>query len=236
MISLDVLGAFDAAWWPSILYNLRRHGCPRNLYNLTRSYFSDRVAILHANTCRVEKKVSRGCPQGSCSGPGYWNVLYDALLNLEFSNHSKTIAFADDLVILPYCNTQLEAEAYANSDRARIESWARENKMQFNESKSKAMLITRKRRTNGINIFLNNKRLEQVKEIKYLGIHFDSKLTFSSHIEHITEKSRKLIYMLSRTAKLTWGLGHKSLKTIYEGALLRLMTYGSPSGTRHNKN
>ena len=34
--------------------------------------------------------------------------------------------------------------------------------------------------------------------------------------------------MLSRTAKLTWGLGHKSLKTIYEGALLRLMTYGSP--------
>ena len=100
MISLDVLGAFDAAWWPSILYNLRRHGCPRNLYNLTRSYFSDRVAILHANTCRVEKKVSRGCPQGSCSGPGYWNVLYDALLNLEFSNHPKTIAFVDDLVIL----------------------------------------------------------------------------------------------------------------------------------------
>ena len=155
-------------------------------------------------------------------------MLYDALLNLEFSNHPKTIAFVDDLVILTYGNTQLEAEAYAKSDLGRIENWARENKMQFNESKSKAMLITRKRRTNGINIFLNNKRLEQVKEIKYLGIHFDSKLTFSSHIEYITEKSGKLIYMLSRTAKLTWGLGHKSLKTIYEGALLRLMTYGSP--------
>ena len=44
MVSLDVMGAFDAAWWPSILYNLRNLRCPSNLYNLTRSYFSDRVA------------------------------------------------------------------------------------------------------------------------------------------------------------------------------------------------
>jgi hypothetical protein len=34
--------------------------------------------------------------------------------------------------------------------------------------------------------------------------------------------------MLGKTAKLNWGLGHKSLKTIYEGALVPLMTYGAP--------
>jgi len=34
--------------------------------------------------------------------------------------------------------------------------------------------------------------------------------------------------MLSRYAKLRWGLGHKSLKTIYEGALIPLLTYGAP--------
>jgi hypothetical protein len=50
MVSLDVQGAFDAAWWPSILCNLRALNCPRNLYNLARSYFSERVAILHNNT------------------------------------------------------------------------------------------------------------------------------------------------------------------------------------------
>ena len=100
--------------------------------------------------------------------------------------------------------------------------------MQFNETKSKAMLTTRKRRHDDINIILNNRRLEHVTEIKYLGIHFDSRLTFSRHIGHITEKSRKLIYTLSKTAKLNWGLGHKSLKTIYERALVPLMTYGTP--------
>jgi hypothetical protein len=76
--------------------------------------------------------------------------------------------------------------------------------MQFNQSKSKAMLITRKRRQDDINILLNNRRLVQVKEIKYLGLHFDRKLTFDSHIDHITEKSRKLVYTLSKTAKLSW--------------------------------
>jgi len=34
LISLDVKGAFDAAWWPSILTSLKILKCPRNLYNL----------------------------------------------------------------------------------------------------------------------------------------------------------------------------------------------------------
>jgi hypothetical protein len=34
--------------------------------------------------------------------------------------------------------------------------------------------------------------------------------------------------MLGRSAKLQWGLGHKSLKIIYEGALIPMITYGAP--------
>jgi len=37
-----------------------------------------------------------------------------------------------------------------------------------------------------------------------------------------------MIYMLGKTAKLNWGLGHKSLKIIYEEAVVPLMTYGAP--------
>jgi len=64
--------------------------------------------------------------------------------------------------------------------------------------------------------------------MKYLGIHFDSRLLFYKHVEHVAEKSRALTYMLNRTAKLQWGLGHKSLKTVYEGEILPFMTYGAP--------
>jgi ribonuclease HI len=228
MVSLDVQGAFDAAWWPGILSNLRATKCPRNLYNLTRSYFSERVAILQTNTYRAERRVTKGCPQGSSCGPGFWNVLYNDLLNKKYSSHTKLIAFADDLAILTYGKTLSEAEAYANSDLAVIENWAWENKMRFNENKSKAMIIARKKGREEIKIFLNDRKLEQINAIKYLGIYFDRRLTFYKHIEQIADKSRALTYMLNRTAKLHWGLGHKSLKTIYEGAIAPLMTYGAP--------
>jgi hypothetical protein len=133
----------------------------------------------------------------------------------------------DDLAIMTIGNNPTEAEVFANSDIAKIEKWAIENKMLFNEAKSKVMLITRKRNKGNINMYLNNKRLDVVNDLKYLGIYFDSRLTFDKHIRYIADNSSKLIHMLGRSAKLQWGLGHKSLKTIY-GALILMITYGAP--------
>jgi hypothetical protein len=133
LVSLDVKGAFDAAWWPSILSNLRDFRCPENLYDLSLNYFSDRIATLHANTHTMTRTVTKGCPQGSCCAPGFWNIMYNALLNLDFSSHTKVIAFADDLAIMTKGNNPPEAEVFANSDLAKIEKWTNENKMQFNK-------------------------------------------------------------------------------------------------------
>jgi hypothetical protein len=44
VVSLDVKKAFAASWWPSILKQLRELKCPKNLYNLSVSYFSNRKA------------------------------------------------------------------------------------------------------------------------------------------------------------------------------------------------
>ena len=57
---------------------------------------------------------------------------------------------------------------------------------------------------------------------------FDSKLLFREHINYMEEKCVKLTFALSRSAKVTWGLGHEALKTIYTGGILPLMLYGAP--------
>jgi len=44
LVSLDFEGAFDAACWLSILKQLRELKCPKNFYNLSASYFSNRKA------------------------------------------------------------------------------------------------------------------------------------------------------------------------------------------------
>jgi hypothetical protein len=70
LVSLDVKGAFDAAWWPAILNGLTADECPNNLFNLARSYVTQRSAYLTTNNYRIQREVRKGCPQGSCCGPG----------------------------------------------------------------------------------------------------------------------------------------------------------------------
>jgi hypothetical protein len=55
LVSLDVKGAFDAEWWPSILKALKDFQCSRNLFKLTRNYFSDRSAFISSNSMSIEK-------------------------------------------------------------------------------------------------------------------------------------------------------------------------------------
>ena len=45
----------------------------------------------------------------------------------------------------------------------------------------------------------------------------------------MTEKCTKLIFTLSKSAKLNWGLNHAALKTIYTGGILPLLLYGAPA-------
>jgi hypothetical protein len=64
--------------------------------------------------------------------------------------------------------------------------------------------------------------------MKYLGIIIDNKLKFSEHTSYTPERCTKLIHSLSKSAKVSWGLKHEALKTIYKGAILPLLLYGAP--------
>ena len=74
MTSLDVKGAFDAAWWLAILQGLRDAKCPKNLYILTQDYFRERRAVISLNNSTIERNITKGFPQGSCCGPAFWNL------------------------------------------------------------------------------------------------------------------------------------------------------------------
>ena len=56
-----------------------------------------------------------------------WNLQYYSLLNLNYTNRTKAIAFADDLIIVTRGKTSIEAENIANIDVGKISSWAKVN-------------------------------------------------------------------------------------------------------------
>ena len=153
---------------------------------------------------------------------GYWIVLYNSLLNIKFTHHTKAIAFAEDLVIMTKAESIPKADNIMNAELCKISTWAREKKLQFNEQNSQVMLMTRRKmKENKVNkIYLNNRPLTRVISMKYLGIIFDHKLTVREHINCMAEKCTKLIISLSKSAKLNWGHQHAALKSIYTGAIL----------------
>jgi hypothetical protein len=197
LVSLDVQGAFDAAWWPGILKELRACGCPKNLYELTKSYLTQRIATLSTNSLRLEREISRGCRQGSCCGPDFWNLQYNSLLNLKFMARTKVVVFVDDLIMATRGESVRAVENYLNAELSKITLWSKNNKTKFNEKKSEVMLVSRrKRRENRITVYLNNKPLHQVTQMKYLGIILDHKFRFQEHINCTAERREKLIYSL----------------------------------------
>jgi 5'(3')-deoxyribonucleotidase len=229
LVSLDVRGAFGAAWNPSILQALREFHCPRNLYNLSKSYFCERSAFIATNSMRIDTTVNKGCPQESCCGPGYCNIQYNSLLNLNFAKWTRAIAFADDLLIAVKATTVAEVENFTNMEMRKITKLSKEHKLHFNGLKSKAMLISRRRKERKtIDIYLNNNHLEQVNKLNYLGIIMDSKFKFNEHITYITDRCTTLINALSKSARINWGLKHEALRTIYNGAVLPQLLYAAP--------
>jgi hypothetical protein len=126
------------------------------------------------------------------------------------------MAYVDDLMILVKGTNQEETENDANIETQKAAKWARNNKINFNDQKSKIMVITRKKPKNrrDFKIFLNNKKLQQGDTIKYLGITVDRRFTFNEHIENITGRCIKIIHALSKSAKINWRLRYDVLRII----------------------
>jgi hypothetical protein len=110
-----------------------RNKCPKNLYYLTQDYLKQETAVMTLNNYNTEKNVTRGCPQGSCCRPGLWNIQYATLLNIQYKQHTRVIAFADDLIVTVRAVSIGEAENNANIEMEKIAKCARDNKINFNE-------------------------------------------------------------------------------------------------------
>jgi hypothetical protein len=70
--------------------------------------------------------------------------------------HTKVVAFADDLILAIRSNTTRAVENISNVEMAKITAWAKNNKTNFNDEKSKFMIVSKRKRkeTKEINIYI----------------------------------------------------------------------------------
>jgi len=240
VISLDIKGAYNNAWWPAILAELHRaherFECPTNLYRLVREFLSNRVVETTYADATESKRLSRGCPQGSVLAPFLWLLALEPLLRILRARHTFHIAYADDLIIGFRGKDTARINKDANEALKMIADWGKDNKLFFNPDKTKAICFHRIREEantqhtglNLINLKMGDKIIDFDEELKYLGVVFDEKLTWNNHLKYTNCKILKLMGQLNRCTSAEWGLNYECRWNLYRHAVEPAILYGCP--------
>lgn len=138
-----------------------------------------------------------GIPQGSILGPLFYSLYVLSLKNVGLV--ARYYTFADDTVLIYSLDNLVELENIVNTDLKLYTDWLLHNKLKINVSKTKYMFFKQKNKIAEIpNIKLDNKQIEHVTHIKYLGLYIDNKLNWSEHIDYISCKIMPMFSALYR--------------------------------------
>lgn len=250
----DISGAFDNVWWPLVLNSLKDRDCPKNVFEVLRSYFANRNVKITWGNEEVSKRATRGCPQGSVLGPACWNLMFDGLLRvLEELVPNNFVAYADDLLVLVEGNSRREIEQRAQRVVDRIVEWCSSAKLQLSERKTEAILLQSNwirrepvgrrggdrpdrvrragRRPNMANrypvIRIGNTRIAFKDSVRYLGVHFDKEMGVRTHCLYLREKVAGLFSNLGKLSGSGWGLRYRVLHSVYRGVFNPTVAYAA---------
>lgn len=229
IVSVDISGAFDNAWWPLIGWELERIDFPNNWLALTKSYFSNRTAQVTANDGSITKRgVARGCPQGSCSGPAFWKLIHQGMFRERLPAGSEVFAYADDTLLLVHARQYKELKRLTNESLRILEIWAEDAKLNFSPSKTEAVFYGKTPRQQRPTFVLGGKRIHCTDTLQYLGVAIDYRLNWQPHIKAATDKGKRVAHRIGAAARLTWGFRGPTLARVYEAAVQPAILYAAP--------
>ena len=210
-IFLDLAKAFDSVNHTILLQKLEKYGVRGLPLKLIESYLSNRWQYVKINGKSSELNcLNVGIPQGSILGPLLFLIYINDLPNA--SNFFVKL-FADDTFLSLSCQNFKELEKKTNYEIKKIYNWLKANKLTLNITKSKFMIISKRKGVNtNFKLKINGLRLERCSSYKYLGLFIDEGLTWKNHVKHICQKMSKVCGIIS---KIRHCVNMKTLKIVY---------------------
>ncbi|GBM55806.1 Putative protein in type-1 retrotransposable element R1DM [Araneus ventricosus] len=229
MISLDMKGAFDHLQYTSIknsLDNLKYHS---NTLETLIDILSNRKVAINTSQGPATWNQQQGCPQGSCTGPAFWNLVADEVLQQDWPQGVHLQAFADDFVFLVNAGSKQEVKNLANKALQTFKTWTDKHKLEISLDKTYYLHINKNRSGpiwySGIKRGQNN--IKRASVIKYLGVLIDDKLNFAAHLSAIKNKSLILHQGLKNVAGTSWGLSKNIRRQLYLTVVEEVIRYAS---------
>ena len=236
VLAADIAGAFDKVSHCGVLHKAKCYGLSGPLLAWLSSYLSGRhLQVVIGGQQSSLLPISAGVPQGSILGPTLF-LLYVNDCENHLPAHVSLAVYADDTTLYK-CITSDGSLQAGHSDLQQavdaLSEWGRSWRIQFEPTKSQAMVISHHRppwkhppvQFDGVSV------LEE-ESLKLLGVVFDSRLTFRTHLRNIALRGNQRLYFLRRVAPL---LDAKGREKVYRGFVRPVLEYcplvwmGAPS-------
>lgn len=225
---LDAEAAFDQAWHDGIRFKVKQLGIPTRLVRLISSFLSKRTLTVKigdktSNTVNMEA----GTPQGACLSPLLYIILVNDIPNV--GPNANIGQFADDISLWANALTFSGSQRYLQKAVDVVEGWCRRWRIKLNGAKSSLIYFHRLRDqpSEDLSLQLFNEIIRPTSSAKYLGIEFDSKLTFQTHIQTIEKKSSSRLNVFKLLTKN--GVNNSVLIRLFKTYVRPLFEYGSIS-------
>jgi Reverse transcriptase (RNA-dependent DNA polymerase)/Endonuclease-reverse transcriptase len=224
VIYTDYAKAFDKIDHSILVNKLQTLGISGNLLTWFWSYIvgrSQRVQIGESlsNPITVSSSVAQGSHLGPMLFSLFLNDVADVLYDVDFG------IFADDLKISKEINNQSDADDL-QSALQRLQLYSKENGLTLNIMK--CFVVSFSKRTTNLVKFpytLDGNILERRNSIRDLGVVYDSKMSFNTHIETICGKAKRMLGFVMRVGRNF--KDHLTVKTLYCALVRSNLEYAS---------
>jgi len=191
LLLLDFSKAFDSVSHRLLLSKLKaRFGFTADAARLIESYLSGRSQSVCVNGFHSQLLgISCGIPQGSVLGP----ILFSMFINdlPERLKHSESHLFADDFQLYKTVredNISLDM-CLLKSDLDVVSSWAKENRLGLNATKTKAIIFSSSGWVKDIpDVVFEGVQLKFVDSVKNLGLTLEGGLDWEPHARLVSSK------------------------------------------------
>ena len=132
----------------------------------------------------------------------------------------------DDFVIM-YRSTTIDAiQRKLQHAILSLEKWTLQNGFTISKNKSVAMYFCPDKKCIDPVLKLDNDPIQFVKEAKFLGLIWDTKLTFEPHIKYLKARCQKSLNILKVFSRTEWGPKQTTLLKLYRSLVRWKLDYG----------